>query len=486
MFVGADDLQVLELADELAKAADRIGASVERTNATVQTMDAAWVGPDAERFRGNWSARHQPSLGSIVDSLRNAEVELRRQAAEQQATSQDGASGRSGPVGLSGGSESRGAGRRLDGRPPLERRWTSDDHKAVQTLQTLLRRQAANGSGDDGDEILSTNDLKDLAKGTGKDAEAARHVLENERLRRALDLANDDGGDQDDRISLGDMRVFPDGFDAPKLVPLADAPGDTPYNHMVFDTDHNSYENDRPPFESLYQDGVRVFEIDIHNGGPNLAAAASDSPEVLIAEEHSDDFQVYHTSADPGSNYPTLSRGLGAIDSVATDDPVTVYIDLKDELHGDHNAALVDSIMKRELGDKAFTPADMMARAPGAATLQEAVEQAGWPTKDELNGRVIVVLTDNTDNYHSSDLENAQAFVAEKPTIHDPVGVEADKDVFDAKKNVIFYNQNEDNVSDGQIALIQANNNVVRSYPEAYGLPDTTGEGANHAAEDHH
>jgi hypothetical protein len=50
----------------------------------------------------------------------------------------------------------------------------------------------------------------------------------------------------------------------------------------------------------------------------------------------------------------------------------------------------LDARLREHLGSALFTPADLMRRCPGAADMQAAVKQCGWPTLDELRGKIII------------------------------------------------------------------------------------------------
>jgi len=95
-----------------------------------------------------------------------------------------------------------------------------------------------------------------------------------------------------------------------------------------------------------------------------------------------------------------------------------LFLDLKDDFAGTHNAAALDELLVDSLGDRLFVPQDLLDRAPGARSLHAAIDTAGWPTVDELEGRVLVVLTGKADGYLSP---SPQAFLtADAAAGHDP------------------------------------------------------------------
>jgi Alpha/beta hydrolase len=95
--LGADDVQLDELAQQLARQA----ASLRVTRRAIDGMVRSlwWEGGDAEGFRQQWSATHGPRLASIADRLDDVGRDLRRQAADQRATSAaDATSGIAAPM----------------------------------------------------------------------------------------------------------------------------------------------------------------------------------------------------------------------------------------------------------------------------------------------------------------------------------------------------------------------------------------------------
>jgi len=201
-----------------------------------------------------------------------------------------------------------------------------------------------------------------------------------------------------------------------------------PYNAVQFVSSHNSYDTDDHSIGISGQFNnhqVHSFELDIHKGDPDLIVDEDDYLE--------EEFFVYHDFRDPDTRIKTFSQGMNEIDSLGNSLPVTVFVDLKDELNesGDHTSATFDKILEDSIGnDKLYTPQDLIEKAqsqyPNVTTLAEAVEKVGMPTLEELNGRVIVVATDSIGSYTGD-----KAFVAGKPHIED--GVITDE-------NMVFFN----------------------------------------------
>ena len=249
---------------------------------------------------------------------------------------------------------------------------------------------------------------------------------------------------------------------------------------------HNSYAVPGG-VTSLAEHGVRVFELDIHRGAPTsfMPSGASDGPLAPlwpIVRDHLDhaggrdeDWRVYHFSGDTASEYEFLSHGLAEVAALDSLEPVTVFIDNKDAFDGPHTEALLSHIVDNAFGDRLFGPADVMATAPGARTLQQAVQHAGWPAAIELKGRVMVVVTDHIE---IEDRNQSSVFVAPEPVFEQgsagPVHI--------AEPNAIFYNVHARSITDQEIAVVSRTGNLLRTFgngrcdwlavsPGAYALP---------------
>lgn len=278
--------------------------------------------------------------------------------------------------------------------------------------------------------------------------------------------------------------------------PRWNATPSTPWNQVHQEASHNSYEV-TGGIAALHRHGVRSFELDIHRGAPTdlwpgpapswmaLLGPAVLGPALSIwldARSHGggrpDDWQVYHHSADPGSEYEYLSDGLRAIAELESSDPVTVFVDNKDRFGGTHDSEQLDRLLVAALGAKLFTPGDLLDRAPHAGSLQQAVDRAGWPTADELEGRVLVVLTAEVEGY---ERDGAIAFVAANPVFATDASGER---VHVASPNVVFYNESAAALDQHEIAAVQGGGNVLRTYGASVdGCP---GEPApNYRAVDH-
>lgn len=85
-FYGADLEQLRQTATQFASGANSLESAV-KTLSNVVNNGAAWVGPDANRFRSQWSGQSLPDVNRAVAALRRAAEELRRNADEQDQAS---------------------------------------------------------------------------------------------------------------------------------------------------------------------------------------------------------------------------------------------------------------------------------------------------------------------------------------------------------------------------------------------------------------
>lgn len=303
---------------------------------------------------------------------------------------------------------------------------------------------------------IALDEIGDEARRTAWQIETALRVVEGFRLRLSVVVAPLDAADRSTRGAAS---------------PLWDAASDRSWNLVHQVASHNSYVAPGG-IAALYDDGVRAFELDIHRGAPTDFTPGSfplTGVQLLaaIAVDHFDheggrpeDWRVYHTSVGPDSQYLYLSDGLAAVTSIETSDPLTVFVDNKDAFGGTHTRAAFDQLLDETIGDRLYTPAELIARAPGATSVREAVTVAGWPTVAELEDRIMVVLTDELDG----DQASARSFVAPSPQFsRDERGV-----VHLADDNAVFYNADARWLSRQERAALQDTASVVRTY---FGLP---------------
>lgn len=228
-----------------------------------------------------------------------------------------------------------------------------------------------------------------------------------------------------------------------------------PYDQLQQVSSHNSYQTevhgDRTLTEQFEEDGIHSFELDIHIGDA--------SPEIPFLQDDTtlpDDYYVYHDSSDAipfadgiledqlhwgsGTNYESLTDGLQEIYTLDNEMPVTLFVDVKDTLNGDHGPDVLNNLLQGELKEKIFTPQDLMDWA-GTDNLQDAVAN-GWPTAEDLNGKVMVVLTGDLSGYIDGS-DNPAAFIAPSPQTD--AHAEGFEHVPDS--DAIFYNTNDPSIA---------------------------------------
>lgn len=268
------------------------------------------------------------------------------------------------------------------------------------------------------------------------------------------------------------------------LPPLADAPPDVrarPWNQVRQAASHNTYRHHT--IGSVDRLGGHAPELDVHVGAPTRldddlvslnGVAWSDAAELVRDAVSPDemlrsDWHVYHHSLDPQSTHATLRQALDELAAAPTAGPVTLFLDLKDPLEGDHGPHVLDGVLRDLLGERLFTPADLLARAPDAATLQSAIDRAGWPTVGELDHRVLVVVTDRVEGYRMQPVDRSAAFVAVRPSI----AALADPDV-------VVFNDRGTRVSRAELDAIVERDALLR----VWGYPSVAAGVANYVAVD--
>lgn len=237
---------------------------------------------------------------------------------------------------------------------------------------------------------------------------------------------------------------------------------------------HNSYRSPAG-LGGLYDRGVRAFELDLHRGAPT-SRSIWQSPWELLADsfdhdvDDAGDWRIYHHSLDVASSYRDMSQALGELATFDSTEPITLFLDMKDRFAAPQDAALLDGLLRHHLGGRLFTPADLIARTAGATSLQQSLDEQGWPTVAELDGRIMVVLTDEVAEYRVRDGGNlGVAFVSAAPSV-EAVG----------DPDVVFYNVHVNDISEHQVVALQRHGGVVRTW----GAPAGSGFASNYLALD--
>jgi hypothetical protein len=82
---GLDVTQVRQLSTQLNRQADAIQQSLSTLTSALHGTQ--WTGPDAEKFRNEWSSSHTSALKSVINALQEAGQLAARNADSQEQTS---------------------------------------------------------------------------------------------------------------------------------------------------------------------------------------------------------------------------------------------------------------------------------------------------------------------------------------------------------------------------------------------------------------
>lgn len=83
---GADVIELRSLSERMSRSAADLDRIVNLLTHQI-TATTAWVGPNAQRFRGDWSGSHRAAVASSARALRECAAALRRNADDQDRTS---------------------------------------------------------------------------------------------------------------------------------------------------------------------------------------------------------------------------------------------------------------------------------------------------------------------------------------------------------------------------------------------------------------
>lgn len=73
--------EVRQMASQLREAAEEIGTIEQELTSGLEAVD--WTGPDADRFRGQWSGEMVPALQQIMQAVAELGETAERNADEQ-------------------------------------------------------------------------------------------------------------------------------------------------------------------------------------------------------------------------------------------------------------------------------------------------------------------------------------------------------------------------------------------------------------------
>ena len=170
---------------------------------------------------------------------------------------------------------------------------------------------------------------------------------------------------------------------------------DLRYNEVRQTSSHNTFQRSEGIYDQVVYWRIRSLEIDLHRGKPFRDALKKD-------------WYIYHVAGiDPDTTVDRFSGFLqicsGIQRAIPGHEVITVFLDVKDPFHkrasAAQSAAVLDGLLINALGeDHIYRPRDLLAREPGAASLQEAVAAQGWPRLEELRGKFLFVLTGGENN----------------------------------------------------------------------------------------
>ena len=209
---------------------------------------------------------------------------------------------------------------------------------------------------------------------------------------------------------------------------------DLRYNEVRQTSSHNAFQTTAGIYDQVVYWRIRSLEVDLHRGKPFRDALKRD-------------WYVYHVAVfDPDTTVDRFSGFLqicsGIQRAIPRHEVITVFLDIKDPFHktasASQSAAVLDELLVDALGeDHLYRPRDLLAREPGAASLQAAVAAQGWPTLDSLRGKFLIVLTGGETEmatYANSGTANGRvAFLAAR--VSHPSDVPAEP-------HLVFYNMN--------------------------------------------
>ncbi len=182
---------------------------------------------------------------------------------------------------------------------------------------------------------------------------------------------------------------------APRIPPSAAPSTDPSYADAIFMATHNSYSGgSRGSLEEQLVHGVRFFELDIHDdelATRGVFSIGHDAPgdEVLLGSGNPQE-----------TDLETWLQALrGWLEAHPASAPLTIGIDVKDELDLDELAAL-DVLLIRCLADRLYRSEE---------------HRGSWPALAALAGRALVVLSGHEPTRLAYLQRTGPAFVEHQP-----------------------------------------------------------------------
>ena len=211
----------------------------------------------------------------------------------------------------------------------------------------------------------------------------------------------------------------------PRARPVpAEVPGlQVRYNQIRQKSSRTAYHLDEGIYDQLLYWRIRSLEFTLQKRKP-LKPGLSGNWYIFKKENPS-------TSVNKLTDVLTVLRGFS--EAVPRHEVTTVFLDLRDDFDSDRTPDQLDLLLRAELGERLFTPADL---SPQSSDLQAAVA-TGWPLLEELRGKFVFVLTggrvasaeDRLNHYveGGSKAHQRVAFIA--PELRSAQEIQARKDV---------------------------------------------------------
>ena len=183
------------------------------------------------------------------------------------------------------------------------------------------------------------------------------------------------------------------------------------YDEVRQKSAHNSYQRLEAIVDQLLYHRVRSIELDIHVGKS-------------FEDTVDGNWFVYHTDVTDDETWCVrLDDCLAEVASfhraIGSHEIVTVWVDLKDPWDDAHGPAELDARIDEAFGAAVLAPDELLAGCDGAADVQSAVAQCGWPELVDLRGRVMVVLTGGAGNLRTYHDEPGPRLAFVAPAIGD-------------------------------------------------------------------
>lgn len=244
---------------------------------------------------------------------------------------------------------------------------------------------------------------------------------------------------------------------------------EVPYDRAVQKSVHNAYDRYEPLIDQLVYHRVRSLELDVHVRREGVAAPAGD-----WFVYHEDNPLMRRTSCARLSDCLGQLRAFHA--AVPEHEVVTVFVDLKDPFERGHEPADLDAAIIGALGrESVVTPADLVARCPGAESARDAVTGAcGFPTLGALRGKFLVATTGGSACDAASPVARygGPSPLARAAFLAPAVGRACPVETYDARPDVVFFNMGFG--ARAEAAKVRARGLVARVYggPLEGGLDD--------------